>query len=113
MRGRTNLPQYDGYYWYPGSWRGHVREYVKDDLLKLSEYLSLEVLEAKCCDHMLYKVPRIFRPLYLMATKVFNGWKDTWLLVARKKPGWKPVKSLPQDMALKILGKNTYYSYTE
>jgi hypothetical protein len=41
----NNLPPFDQYYWYPGPWRGHIREYVKSDLAMLSDYLDLEVLE--------------------------------------------------------------------
>ena len=25
LRGRSNLPDFAGYYWYPGAWRGHIR----------------------------------------------------------------------------------------
>lgn len=34
LRGKTNLPGFAGYYWYPGHWRGHIREYVREDLIK-------------------------------------------------------------------------------
>lgn len=111
--GRTNLPRFEGYYWYPGSWRGHIREYVRNDLVKLSEYLNLEVLELKGCDHMLKKLPSISRPAYLLVTRSFEGWKDSWLLVARKRQGWSEKKTLPQDELAKILGKITSYDYTE
>jgi len=111
--GRTNLPRFEGYYWYPSSWRGHIREYVKNDLVKLSEYLNLEVLEIRGCDHMLWKLPVVIRPIYLFLTKIFTGWKDSWLLVARKKQGWLPMKTLPQDELDRILGKSTSYKYSE
>lgn len=111
--GRTNLPRFEGYYWYPGPWRGHIREYVRNDLVKLSEYLNLEVLELKGCDHMLQKLPSISRPAYLLVTSIFQGWKDSWLLVARKRQGWSAKKHLPQKELAKILGKSTTYDYTE
>ena len=38
----TNLYTHT-YYWSPGSWRGHVREYVKNDLYLLSKYLGLNI----------------------------------------------------------------------
>lgn len=88
--GKTNLPKFEAYYWTDGPWRGHVREYVKDDLAKLSGYLDLETLELRGCDHMLEKLPPTARPAYLRLTKLFRGWKDSWMLVARKKPGWSP-----------------------
>ena len=107
--GRTNLPRFEGYYWYPGSWRGHIREYVRNDLVKLSEYLNLEVLDLKGCDHMLERVPAISRPAYLLATSIFQGWKDSWSLVARKRPGWHAEKTLPQGKLARILGKSTFH----
>jgi SAM-dependent methyltransferase len=111
--GRTNLPAFEGYYWYPGPWRGHVREYVKDDLVRLSEYLNLEVLELRGCDHMLEKLPSISRPVYLLVTSVLQGWKDSWLLVARKRQGWSAKKTLPQKELAGILAKSTSYDYTQ
>ena len=104
--GNTNLPRFESYYWCPGPWRGHIREYVRDDLVKLAEYLNLEVLDLKACDHMLEKLPAAVRPVYLFVTKIFTGWKDSWLLVARKRPGWVSRKALPGDELARILGKS-------
>jgi SAM-dependent methyltransferase len=111
--GKTNLPSYEDYYWYPGSWRGHIREYVKNDLVKLSEYLNLELLELKGCDHMLQKLPSIVRPAYLLLTSIFPGWKDSWSLIARKKQDWSAKKNLPPNELTRILVKNAYYDYME
>lgn len=105
--GKTNLPPFEGFYWYPGSWRGHIREYVRDDLVKLSEYLNLEILELKSCDHMLQKLHSSIRPAYLLATGIFRGWKDSWSLVARKKQDWAVKKTLSQYELLRIFGKRT------
>lgn len=109
LRGKTNLPGFAGYYWYPGAWRGHVREYVRDDLVELAEYLNLEVLELRACDHMLLKVPAFIRPVYLFLTSIFQGWKDSWMLVAKKRPGWSAKKTLPPKELAAILGKNSFY----
>lgn len=103
--GKSNLPRFEGYYWYPGPWRGHIREYVRDDLVKISEYLNLEVLELRACDHMLNKVPGVIRPAYLVVTGIFSGWKDSWMLIARKKPNWSARKTLPQEDLYRILGE--------
>jgi hypothetical protein len=88
--GRTNLPSFESFYWYPGPWRGHVREYVKDDLYKLCEYLSLTILELRGCDHMLERIHPALRSFYLGATWIAPSWKDSWLLVARKPADWTP-----------------------
>jgi SAM-dependent methyltransferase len=111
MCGRTNLPGFEGYYWYPGSWRGHVREYVKSDLVKLAEYLALEIVELRGCDHMVEKVPAVARPGYLLATRLFPAWKDSWSLVARRTSQWTPRKVLARDQLELVLGKNTAYEY--
>lgn len=50
------------------------------------------ILDFGCgpCD----KLPPAARTPYLLVTKLFNNWKDTWLMVARKKKGWQPRRSL-------------------
>ena len=104
MFGKTNLPPFDSYYWYPGPWRGHVREYTKDDLLKLSEYLELNEVELRSCHFMLCeRVPKAARSLYRSLTTIFPGWRDTWLLVAKKKPYWVPRRNLPVSELHKLL----------
>ena len=108
--GKTNLPAFDGYYWYPGAWRGHIREYVRNDLMSLSDYLGLRVLDLRGCDHMLHKVPAVVRPLYLAITLLLMGWKDSWLLVARKPPSWTP-RTLPDSELAEVLGSATTYRY--
>jgi len=109
--GRTNLPRFDGYYWYPGCWKGHVREYVRDDLVKLAGFLDLEILELRGCDHMLEKLPKAAIPIYLLATKFLDGLKDSWMLLARKRPNWKARKAIPADELNDVLGKSTSFQY--
>jgi SAM-dependent methyltransferase len=97
LLGRTNLTAFETFYWSSIPWRGHVREYVRDDLVKLAEYLDLKVLELRGVDHMLQKIPAAARAPYLAVTAVFDGWKDSWLLVARKPPGWSPKRTLSPE----------------
>ena len=110
LRGRTNLPPFHGYYWYPGPWRGHVREYTRGDLSSLAEYLGLEVLELRAVDHMLYRVPRALRQAYLAVTAVCTGWKDSWMLIAKKPPGWIPRRELPPSELKSIFGSHAPHS---
>ena len=42
LLGKTNYPSYESFFWSPDPWRGHVREYVKSDLVKLAKFLNLE-----------------------------------------------------------------------
>jgi SAM-dependent methyltransferase len=109
--GKTNLPDFDYYYWYPGSWRGHVREYTREDLNKLAEHLNLEIIELRGCHHMLQRLSGISRPFYLALTRVFSDWCDSWMLVAKKRPNWAPNKAPPDEELHKIIGKYTRYQY--
>ncbi len=104
--GKINLPTFDSYYWYPGEWRGHVREYVIDDLKKLSHFLNLEIIELYGCDHMISRLNKKFRKPYLLITRVFPTWKDSLLLLAKKKSGWEPKDELPENELQKNLGKS-------
>ncbi len=99
--GKTNMPPFESFYWSPGPWTGHVREYVLDDLTQLSKYLDLEVLELRGIDDLIslkLPSPSIMRSGYLLVTSVFRGWKDTWQLVGKKNSG-QPPESGEQDRA--------------
>lgn len=111
LTGKTNLPRFEDYYWRPTRWRGHVREYVKDDLNKLANYLDLELLELRGCDHMLSRLPGFGRPAYLLVTGIFDGWKDSWMLIAGKRPGWTPRKTLSAAERARILGESDSSPY--
>ena len=108
---KTNLPAFDSYYWYPGIWRGHIREYVKSDLIELSSYLNMEILELRSCHHMLRVLPVFTRQFFFFLTYIFPGFRDSWLLVAKKKPNWKPKKYLSRNELDQILHRFTTYRY--
>lgn len=108
--GKTNYPRYEIFYYYPVPWRGHVREYVRDDLSKLAEYLKVEIMELRGCDHMLGKVPKALQPFYLLFTDFFDGLKDSWTLVVKKPKDWRPHNPSRSDIEAKI-GKTTSYQY--
>lgn len=88
LRGRSNLPNYDLYYWYRGPWRGPQREYVRGDLVSMCGNLGVEIVELTTVHHMLGRLPAALHPLYKAVTAVFPAWRDTWLLVARKPDKW-------------------------
>jgi SAM-dependent methyltransferase len=111
LTGRSNYPRYDLYYWYPGPWRGHIREYVRDDLTQLADFLGSEVIELRGCDHMLAKVPRSLQWPYLTITDYFDGMKDSWTLLVKRGPAWTPRKSLPEGELHRILGRSTTFKY--
>lgn len=103
IRGRTNHPRFDTYYWYPGPWRGHVREYTRRDLELLAHYLDLEVLELTGCHHMLHVLGSVQRAIYRIATTLAPDSRDSWRFVARKKQGWSPSLEPPPGILDEIL----------
>jgi SAM-dependent methyltransferase len=111
LLGKTNYPPFDGFYWYPGIWRGHVREYVRNDLVRLSDYLNLDGLELRGTDHMLTRLPPAFRRPYLLVTRLFPSLKDSWLFLGQKKPDWTAKKELSTEELESLLGKSTSYQY--
>ena len=111
--GKTNMPSFEQYYWYPDPWRGHVREYVRDDLVQLSEYLSLDVEELRGCHYMIQKkrLPGFLEQAYRGVTWAFPGLRDTWLLVAKKRPAWSPKRALTQAEFGEMMKTVTAYRY--
>ena len=89
--GKTNLPPFDAYFWWPGEWRGHVREYVRGDLEQLTRFLGIEVLELRGVNHMLEQLPHFLRQPFVRLTHFAQGLRDSWVLVARRPEGWQPV----------------------
>ncbi len=90
LRGRTNLPDFSTYFHYPGQWRGHIREYVKDDLRQLAQYSGVEIVTLRGCHHVLQRLPRPLRPVYKLATAPFPSWRDSWTLLAQRPAAWQP-----------------------
>lgn len=109
LRGRTNMTRFWYFYWLPGEWRGHVREYTKSDLAGVSEYLGLERVELRAVDHMLENVPRRLLPFYLGVTRILPGWKDSWMLLARKPVDWTARRQLPEAEAKALRESFTTY----
>lgn len=83
LRGRTNYPPYKQFFDAP-VWRGHVREYAKDDLRQLANFMNLEILELRGIDQMLGVLPAAIHKPYLFFTRYVPDVKDSWLLVVRK-----------------------------
>jgi SAM-dependent methyltransferase len=108
LRGRTSHPDYKLYYWYPGSWRGHVREYTKGDCEDLAAALGLTVVELDSVHHMLEKVPERFRRAYVEATRLIPGVRDTWSMVARKPKGWTPQHALSDEQFRAMTGLTSW-----
>jgi SAM-dependent methyltransferase len=109
VRGATNLPSFPSYFWYEGEWRGHIREYVRDDLTQLAELMQLDVVELRGTHHLAHRLPLPVRLPYLGLTRLLDGMRDTWLLVARKRPGWVAPDGPPPEVAAELLRAESPY----
>jgi 2-polyprenyl-3-methyl-5-hydroxy-6-metoxy-1,4-benzoquinol methylase len=103
LRGRTNLEKFEAYYHHPGQWRGHVREYTRQDLELLAKLLGTELVELRGVHHMLQKVPRGFLNLYKGLMTLMPDMADTWMMVARKPSGWTPNGDLSKEELFRVL----------
>lgn len=113
LRGRTNLPAFELFYWYPGPWRGPTREYTRYDLEKLVSYLGLNTIELTTVHHMLSSLtPKLVVP-YKLITKFFPDVADTWLLVAQKPQNWEPKLTITNTEFSEIYSKKSRDLYVE
>lgn len=108
LRGKTNLPDFHDYYWYEGPWRGHVREYTRGDLVALASFLDLEVVELHGVHHMLRRLNFPARQLHVAACTIFDGWKDSWVLVARRPTNWAPRRHLEGDDRKRLMHREAW-----
>lgn len=102
LRGRTNLPRFELYYWYRGPWRGPVREYVRADLQTLVTNLGLELVELSTTHHMLKNLHPRLHGIYRAITRIFPDLADTWVLVARRPPSWEARTELDAEAFARI-----------
>jgi 2-polyprenyl-3-methyl-5-hydroxy-6-metoxy-1,4-benzoquinol methylase len=102
--GKTNHPRYELYYWAPVPYRGHLREYTRDDCIKLAKALGLEIVEVKGWHQGIERVPRGLRWLYLAFSAFAPNTRDSWRLIARKPEGWTPKLELSEDEMTELTG---------
>lgn len=103
LRGKTNNPRYEIYYWYPDSrWRGPVRAYTRGDCVALAKALGLEIVELRGAHHMLERVRPSLRRFYLAVSRLIPSTRDTWSMVARKPTGWTPKPELNEEELLEL-----------
>jgi SAM-dependent methyltransferase len=109
LRGRTNNPRFEVFYWYPGQkWRGPVREYSRGDCVALAHALDLDVVELTGAHHMLGQVPPRLRSAYLAVSRMMPNTRDTWSMVARKRSGWAPKRDLDGDELRRVTGLTSW-----
>jgi len=86
VSGNTNYPSFKQYFEYPDPWRGHVREYTKDDLEQLCKFLNLRIIMLESRNYLVEsRLVGISKYLYSGLTYLFPWWRDTLFLIAQKK----------------------------
>ncbi len=90
MKGKTNYPRYEYFYWYPGKWDGHVREYVRGDLDSLVHFLGLNKVELHTFHIHLDALSKVARPIWRAVSTLIPNTRDSFYLIARKPDGWIP-----------------------
>ena len=111
LRGRTNYQKYPYFYWYPGEWNGHVREYVRSDLKYLNEYLGLELLELTGYSLQLDVLPYLLRRPFDVLSKLMPSIRDSWMMICRKPENWEQ-KLEPNDVQYKDAFTAHYFDYS-
>lgn len=112
LLGKTNLPPFQTFYWYPGDWRGHVREYTKGDLKQLCKNLGLKNQKICGCHHMLNNLGqgrKGIKRLYKFFMTFFPNMKDTWTFIGKRPQNWEPLLSLPREEVDQLFKKATVY----
>ncbi len=104
LMGKTNYNRYDYFYWYPGFWNGHVREYVKDDLVQMNNFIGMELIELSSYHLQLDVLPGILRAPYKFMTNFMPGVRDSWMLVTKKPDDWVEHLTPTQEQIDKALG---------
>jgi hypothetical protein len=109
--GKTNYNKFEYFYWYPGLWRGHIREYVRNDLILLNKFLGLEMLELSTYHLQLDALPSFARKWFVAFSHFLPGFRDSWMLISRKPLNWKYRFKPSHEEFEKAFGTQ-YYNYS-
>ena len=107
--GKTNYPQMAYYYW-ATPWRGHIREYVKDDLVKLNSFLGLDEAEISTHHYHLDQLGPVLRRIFVTICKIFPNFRESWLYVGTKPEHWIE-KSEPNQEEFEMAYGKQYFDY--
>ena len=102
--GYTNYGRYDYFYWYPGPWNGHVREYVKGDLKQLNYFLKLKPKLLTSYHLQLDVLPSLLHLPFKLLTTFFPSFRDSWMMISQKTNKWKPALTPTKEIKKKALG---------
>jgi len=110
LRGKSNYPSFDSFYWSSYPWRGHVREFVRSDLEKLGRFMGLEVLEITFHHYHLDRVRPVTRGLFKTICRIFPSFRESLLFVGRKPADWS-ARNEPSDEEAPMAFSKQYFKY--
>jgi len=109
-RGKTNYPSFESFYWSSYPWRGHIREFVKGDLIKLGQFLGLETVEISPHHYHLDAVSPLLRKLVVLICKFLPSLRESWLFVGKKPSEWQP-RNVPTERDAAAISRKQYFKY--
>lgn len=109
LMGKTNYPRFGYFYWYPGKWDGHVREYVRGDLDSLVHFLGLSKVELKTFHIHLDVLSKTMRPIWQAVSTLMPNTRDSFYLIAKKPAGWEPKNRPTKEEFVAAFGRQ-YFS---
>ncbi len=109
IRAKTNYAPFAYYYW-TNPWRGHIREYVKNDLEKMGAFLNLKEIEISTHHYHLETLRISMRIIFRYICKIFPTFRESWLYVGQKPIGWQE-KIKPNESEFKSAFGKQYFDY--
>ena len=110
--GKTNYPSFSSFYWSPNNWRGHIREYVKNDLVLLNNYITFDTVQLNSHHYHLERLSKVARLFFIIICKLFPGFRESWLYIGKKPKGWEPRNS-PTNTEFQSAYEKQYYKPSE
>ncbi len=107
--GKTNYPPFAYYFW-QRPWRGHIREYVKNDLIELNRFLGLDSVEISTHHYHLDQLKPWNQKIFKSLCRVFPGLRESWLYVGQRSENWVP-KNSPNDEEFNQAFGKQYFNY--
>jgi SAM-dependent methyltransferase len=95
--GRTNYPNIEQFYYSPGSWRGHVREYTLDETRWICQAAGFQVVAASTFEALAHaRLPRWLVPTFQLVCAFFPTLRSGLCVVAQKPEGWSSRPEAPE-----------------
>jgi 2-polyprenyl-3-methyl-5-hydroxy-6-metoxy-1,4-benzoquinol methylase len=96
LTGRTNYPNIEQFFYSPGLWRGHVREYTLDETRWICEAAGFHVVASSTFEALAYaRLPKWLVPAFLFVGSCFPTMRSGLCIVAQKPAGWSNVPENP------------------